>query len=104
MEPPPRKLDVVSHFRKLDPDGEGVIDAELFLAVMTHGGFKTKVRESSAVRDILDNPEYARPNNKFDYVAFCNDVFKTSSDLMELAKESGDVGQPLKMGFEGPEI
>ena len=89
MEPTPRKLDVVSHFRKLDPDGKGLIDAELFLAVMTQRGSK-KMQESS-VRAILDNPEYARPDNKFDYVAFCNDVFKTSSDLMSLAKESGDV-------------
>ena len=80
-------MDVVSHFRRFDPEGEGVIDAELFLAVMTHRAFKTKMGEG-AVRAILDNPAYARPNNKFDYKAFCNDVFKTSSDLMALAKES----------------
>ena len=88
LEPLPRKLDVVSHFRKFDPDGEGVIDADLFLAAMTHrpGGGKREMQES-AVRAILDNPDYARPNHKFDYVAFCSDVFKTSSDLMALAKE-----------------
>ena len=85
MEPPPRKLDVVSHFRNFDPDGKGVIDGDLFLAVMTQRG--NKKMQESAVRAILDNPEYRRPNKKFDYVAFCNDVFKTSSDLMELAKE-----------------
>ena len=85
LEPLPRKLDVVSHFRKFDPDGEGVIDGDLFLAAMTQRGLKNL--KASAVRAVLDNPEYRAPSGRFNYVAFCNDVFKTSSDLMELAKE-----------------
>jgi Ca2+-binding EF-hand superfamily protein len=83
-EPLPRKLDIVSYFRKFDPSGKGVIDSREFVKVMTARG-SNKVSEG-VMKSIVEKPEYRRPDNKFDYVAFCNDVFKTSADLIELSK------------------
>ncbi len=86
-EPTPRKLDVVSYFRTFDPRGEGTLDSERFVRAMTAAKEGDNGVSEDVVRSLVGNPKYRRPGGMFDYIAFCGDVFKTSADLIDLAKQ-----------------
>ena len=81
-EPKPRKLDLLVAFRRLDPGGTGTIE---------HDAFKKAfgTRDPEMTKRYLEDPQFNR-DGRFDYSAFCEAAFSTSSALGRAAAEAAE--------------